>query len=154
MVPATAGPDAVVVGRSLALDFDELAQAATAIRNGARFVATNTDATFPTPHGLEPGAGALVAYLKVGSGRTAEAAGKPEGAMAALVQERFGAPDIVVGDRAETDGDFAQRIGAPFGLVLTGVTKRADLPIDPAPALVAEDLARLVAAWQEDQAHK
>ncbi len=40
-------PDAVVVGRSVALDFAELAAAATAIRAGARFVATNNDATFP-----------------------------------------------------------------------------------------------------------
>ena len=54
------------------LDFAELAAAATAIRAGARFVATNNDATFPTPHGLEPGAGAVVAYLEVGSGRQAE----------------------------------------------------------------------------------
>ena len=148
LVPASARPDTVVVGRSLKLDFDELAQAATAIRDGARFVATNTDATFPTPHGPEPGAGALVAYLQVGSGRTAEVAGKPEAAMAALVKERFGDPTMVVGDRAETDGDFAHRINAPFGLVLTGVTKREDLPIQPAPALIADDLAALVKTWE------
>jgi ribonucleotide monophosphatase NagD (HAD superfamily) len=139
-------PAAVVVGRSLRLDFDELAVAARVIRDGARFIATNTDATFPTPHGPEPGAGALIAYLQVGSGRTAEVAGKPEQAMADLVRARYGAPDVVVGDRAETDGAFAARIGAPFALVLTGVTKRSDLPVDPAPALVADDLAGAVEA--------
>ena len=144
LVPAGAGPDAIVVGRSLKLDFDELAAAATAIRNGARFVATNTDATFPTPHGPEPGAGALIAYLQVGSGGQAEVAGKPESPMAELVKERYGQPDVVVGDRAETDGDFARRIGAPFALVLTGVTQRGDLPVTPAPALVADNLAEAV----------
>ena len=79
-----------MVGRSLTLDFGELAAAAAAIRAGARFVATNTDATFPTPHGLEPGAGALVAYLEVGSGRQAEVAGKPNQAAADLLRARFG----------------------------------------------------------------
>jgi glycerol-1-phosphatase len=138
------GPAAVVVGRSLHLDFDELAKAANAIREGARFIATNTDATFPTPHGLEPGAGALIAYLEVGSGRKAEPAGKPERPMADLVEARLGHPDVVVGDRAETDGAFAVRIGSPFALVLTGVTSPADLPVSPAPQLVAEDLAHVV----------
>lgn len=140
------GPEAVVVGRSLRLDFAELAAAASAIRGGARFVATNTDATFPTPAGPEPGAGALIAYLQVGSGATAEVAGKPEAAMARLVQARHGDADVVVGDRAETDGAFAERIGAPFVLVLTGVTKRSDLPVDPPPAVVADDLAGAVEA--------
>ena len=137
-------PDAVVVGRSLKLDFEELAHAATAIRKGARFVATNTDATFPTPDGPEPGAGALVAYLQVGSGCTADVAGKPERAMADMVRARYGQPDVVVGDRAETDGAFAVRVGAPFALVLTGVTTRADLPVKPAPQVVADDLAGAV----------
>lgn len=137
-------PEAVVVGRSLKLDFAELAAAARAIREGARFVATNTDATFPTPDGPEPGAGALIAYLQVGSGVDAEVAGKPEKAMVELVRSRYGQPDVVVGDRAETDGAFAARIGAPFALVLTGVTKRSDLPVEPAPAVVGEDLADVV----------
>jgi 4-nitrophenyl phosphatase len=144
IVPADANPESVVVGRSLRLDFDELASAAGAIRAGARFIATNTDSTFPTPQGLEPGAGALVAYLEVGSGRRAEAAGKPEQPIADLVRARFGQPDVVVGDRPESDGRFATRIGASFALVLTGVTSRKDLPVSPTPAIVADDLAAVV----------
>ncbi len=139
-------PDTVVVGRSVALDFAELATAATAIRSGARFVATNNDATFPTPHGLEPGAGAVVAYLEVGSGRKAEVAGKPNQAAADLLRARFGAPGLVVGDRPDTDGLFAQRVGAPYALVLSGVTGAQDLPVSPEPALVEPDLAAVVAA--------
>ena len=139
-------PDAVVVGRSVTLDFAELAAAATAIRAGARFVATNNDATFPTPHGLEPGAGAVVAYLEVGSGRTAEVAGKPNQPAADLLQARFGTPGLVVGDRPDTDGLFAQRIGAPYALVLSGVTGAEDLPVSPHPAMVEPDLASVVTA--------
>jgi 4-nitrophenyl phosphatase len=137
-------PEAVVVGRTLELDFAALAAAATAIRHGARFIATNTDATFPTPHGLEPGAGALVAYLEVGSGQKAEAAGKPEAPIADLVRTRFGQPGIVVGDRPATDGRFAVRLSSRFALVLTGVTKRADLPVEPSPDIVADDLQAVV----------
>lgn len=147
LVEVADNPAAVVVGRSLDLDFAELAAAAAAIRGGARFIATNTDATFPTPHGPEPGAGALVAYLQVGSGVSPVVAGKPEAPMADLVRSRVGIPDVVVGDRAETDGDFAARIGAPFVLVLTGVTGRNDLPVTPAPALVAENLASAVTTY-------
>jgi HAD superfamily hydrolase (TIGR01450 family) len=139
-------PDAVVVGRSVNLDFAELAAAASAIRSGARFVATNTDATFPTPHGLEPGAGAVVAYLEVSSGRKAEVAGKPNQPAADLLRARFGPAGLVVGDRPDTDGLFAARIGAPFALVLSGVTRSQDLPVTPAPAVVADDLAAVVAA--------
>lgn len=138
-------PDAVVVGRSVALDFAELAAAASAIRAGARFVATNNDATFPTPHGLEPGAGAVVAYLEVGSGRKAEVAGKPNQPAADLLRARFGAPGLVVGDRPDTDGLFAQRAGAPYALVLSGVTRAEDLPVTPEPAVVEPDLAAVVA---------
>jgi 4-nitrophenyl phosphatase len=146
VVPADDRPPAVVVGRSLQLDFAALAAAAAAIREGARFVATNTDATFPTGHGLEPGAGALVAYLEVGSGRKAEVAGKPYQPAADLLRARFGPAGVVVGDRPDTDGTFAQVIGAPFALVLSGVTRPEDLPVSPPPATIHADLASTVAA--------
>jgi 4-nitrophenyl phosphatase len=146
LVPAADGPAAVVVGRSLRLDFDSLAAAASAIRAGARFVATNTDATFPTPHGLEPGAGALVAYLEVGSGTSAEVAGKPHQAAGDILRQRFGQPDLVVGDRPDTDGRFAQLLGAPFALVLSGVTGPGDLPVSPEPSVIETNLAAVVAA--------
>lgn len=144
LVDTSGSPEAVVVGRSLALDYDELARAASAIRNGARFIATNTDATFPTGSGLVPGAGALVAFMEVASGQKAEVAGKPDPPAAALVRERFGAPSLVVGDRPDTDGAFAVALGAPFGLVLSGVTKQKDLPVTPAPSVVGANLAELV----------
>jgi 4-nitrophenyl phosphatase len=144
VVKPGAHPDAVVVGRTLKLDYDELAIVNTAIRAGVRFVATNADPTFPTPDGLVPGAGALVAYLTTASGRTPEVAGKPHPASAALVQARYGTPDVMVGDQPATDGEFAELTGARFALVLSGVTHREDLPVTPAPHLVADDLAAVV----------
>ena len=148
VVPARSGaaPAAVVVGRTVELDYDQLATASTAVREGARFIATNSDATFPTGEGLLPGAGALVAFIAAASGREPEVAGKPHEAMAELVRDRFGQVDVMVGDRADTDGLFAKRLGTRFGLVLSGVTRREDLPISPAPDITADDLAALVRA--------
>lgn len=145
-VDAADSPDAVVVGRTLQLDYGALAAAATAVRGGARFIAANADATFPTggARGLLPGAGALVAFVATAAGRSAEVAGKPHEPMAALVTARFGQLSVMVGDRPDTDGLFAKRVGARFGLVLSGVTQASDLPVDPAPDRVACDLAALV----------
>jgi ribonucleotide monophosphatase NagD (HAD superfamily) len=88
----------------------------------------------------------LVAYLEVGSGRKAEPAGKPHQPAGDLLRARFGPAGLVVGDRPDTDGRFAQLIGAAFALVLSGVTGPRDLPVSPSPVLVAADLADVVAA--------
>jgi 4-nitrophenyl phosphatase len=145
-VGAADNPEAVIVGRTLRLDYGALAAAATAVRGGARFIATNADPTFPTggAGGLLPGAGALVAFVATAAGRSPEVAGKPHEAMAAMVKARFGELSIMVGDRPDTDGLFAKRVGARFGLVLSGVTRASDLPVDPTPDRVARDLGALV----------
>jgi 4-nitrophenyl phosphatase len=137
-------PDAVVVGRTTTFTYDELAEASAAIAAGARFVATNTDATLPTPDGPVPGAGAIVAFLAAASGKGPEVAGKPHQASVELVAARVGAVDVVVGDRPETDGAFARALGSRFALVLSGVTRESDLPVQPTPDLLAPDLAEAV----------
>jgi HAD superfamily hydrolase (TIGR01450 family) len=137
-------PDAVVVGRTTELSYDLLAAASSAIRSGARYVATNTDPTLPTPDGPVPGAGAIVAFIQVSSGRSPEVAGKPYPAAAAFVTARLGPVGVVVGDRPDTDGRFAGAVGAPFALVLTGVTAKDDLPVEPNPDVVGDDLVAVV----------
>ncbi len=137
-------PDAVVVGRTTEFNYDDLAAASAAIAKGARFVATNTDATLPTADGPLPGAGAIVAFLSVASGMQPEIAGKPQKAAADLVAERLGRVDVSVGDRPDTDGLFARATKSRFVLVLSGITKAADLPVQPAPDVVADDLLAAV----------
>jgi 4-nitrophenyl phosphatase len=142
--------DVVMVGWHRDFDFDRMAAASSAIRAGARFVATNTDATFPVAGGgLLPGNGAIVASVQVASGVDPVVAGKPNEAMAALVRERVGADALatstLVGDRPDTDGLMARRLGVRFALVLSGVFTEADLPADPRPDVVAAALADLVA---------
>jgi ribonucleotide monophosphatase NagD (HAD superfamily) len=53
---------------------------------------------------------------------------------------------VAVGDRPDTDGRFARLLRYEWVLVLSGVTGRADLPVDPPPDQVAEDLAAAVDA--------
>jgi len=144
VVAATAGPGAIVVGRTTDLSFQLLAETADAIRDGAHFIATNTDATLPTPDGFEPGAGAVVAFLQVASGVEPVVAGKPHEAAAQLVRERVGQIDVMVGDRPETDGLFANLLNARFALVFSGITAEADLPVEPRPDIVGADLAAVV----------
>lgn len=140
------GPaDVVVVGFDRAFTWDRLRRASGAIRAGARFVASNDDATYPTPEGPVPGGGAIVAAVATAAGVAPVIAGKPHEAMAALVRHRLGPMGMVVGDRASTDGEFAVTLGYDFGLVLSGVTQEGDLPVSPHPARVASDLAALVA---------
>ncbi|MGH9164305.1 MAG: HAD-IIA family hydrolase [Acidimicrobiales bacterium] len=140
------GPaDAVVVGWHGEFDYQRLTVAVSAVLGGARLVATNDDATYPSADGLIPGGGALVAAIAYASGREAIVAGKPFAPMVALVHRRVGPVEVMAGDRPSTDGLLAKALGARFGLVLSGVTTASDLPVQPAPDLVAADLASLVA---------
>ncbi len=117
--------DAVVAGIDFDFDYQRLNRVAGAVRGGARFVATNTDSTYPTAEGLLPGGGSLIAAIETASGVRAEVAGKPHRPMADVVRSLTGVPAsamLMVGDRLDTDGRFATELGASFALVRTGVT--------------------------------
>jgi HAD superfamily hydrolase (TIGR01450 family) len=136
--------DAVVVGYNPAFDYDQMRAASVAVRRGARLVATNDDATYPTPDGPIPGAGSILASIVTASGVEASIAGKPHRPIADLVRVHLDQTEMVVGDRIDTDGRFARALRARFALVLTGVTGPDDLPVEPEPDVVAPDLAHLV----------
>jgi 4-nitrophenyl phosphatase len=138
------GVDVVVVGINPAFDYRVLSVAATALQAGARLVASNDDATVPSPNGQLPGAGSLLAAVACAGQATPEIAGKPYDATVALVRERVGPVEMVVGDRASTDGLLARRLGSPFALVLSGVTGPDQGVPDPRPDVVAPDLADVV----------
>ena len=140
--------DAVVVGFHKEFDYNRLNAAYQALRGGARLIGTNDDTTYPTPDGPIPGGGALLAAVAAAGGVEPEVAGKPYQPMADAVRERLGGDadeGMVVGDRPDTDGLIAKRLGLPFALVFTGVTSEDDLPFDPQPVTTAPDLATLVA---------
>ena len=136
--------DAVVVGFHRDFDYERLRIAVRAIQRGARLIATNDDATYPTPDGPIPGGGAIVAAVAYAAGVVPLIAGKPHRPMAELVRALGDTTGTMVGDRPETDGAFAAELGYRFALVLTGVTGPDDLPVTPAPDVVSPSLAALV----------
>ena len=150
-VVTSGAADAVVMGITADFDYSHMTSAMKAIRGGARFIATNDDSTFPDTKGLLPGNGALVASVSTASGVAPVVAGKPHGAMATLVRQRLGGDGIMVGDRADTDGLFAKVLGFRFGLVLSGVVGAEDLPVDPAPDLLADNLLSMVEEQLSDR---
>ena len=115
--------DAVVVGIHRSFDYRGMAAMARHIRRGSRFVATNDDPTYPSPDGLLPGGGAIVAAVASAAGASPEVAGKPHPAMSDLLRARLGgvAPAWVIGDRASTDGRFAAALGSRFAHVTSDV---------------------------------
>ena len=137
--------DVVMVGLHLDFDYAALRRAATTVRGGARLIGTNDDPTYPTPDGPIPGGGAILAAVATASGVDPIVAGKPYAPMAELVRDRLGDHGTVVGDRADTDGALARRLGYRFVLVLSGSTCAADAAAADADAIYP-DLATAVAA--------
>lgn len=143
-------PAAVVVGLDLAFDYAKLKAANEAIRAGALFVATNLDATLPTEGGLVPGAGSVVAAVRVASGQDPVAIGKPETPLMDQALDRMGVAAeaaVMIGDRLDTDIWAGDRAGMLTVLVLTGVSTRDDIATAPvAPDLILSDLSALADA--------
>jgi 4-nitrophenyl phosphatase len=143
--------DAVVAGLDPAIDYRRLAAAASAVRAGARFIATNADVRYPTPRGFLPGAGAIVAAIAAVTGVEPEVIGKPQPAMFRAILESTGidaAEALVIGDNPDADMVAARRAGIAAALVLTGVADRAavaGLTGERRPDLVAEDPGALAA---------
>ena len=124
-----------------------MARAAAAVRDGARLVGTNDDPTYPTPQGLLPGAGSLLAAVSTAAEATARGGGQAPPAHRRTPSPpgcRPGELRVMVGDRPSTDGALAAQLGIPFALVLSGVTREGEVPADADAAAVAPDLATLV----------
>jgi HAD superfamily hydrolase (TIGR01450 family) len=114
---------AVLVGLDWELSYPRLTRAADAVRAGARFIATNTDPTYPIAGGLLPGGGAIVAAVQATTGVAPEIAGKPHLPMRTLLRARGIGPAWVIGDRVDTDVALAEAEPDWTSiLVLTGVT--------------------------------
>jgi hypothetical protein len=141
-------PVAVVQGFVPGINYELLAEAGVAVRDGAFYVATNSDSTLPTPRGPQPGNGSLLAVIITATGVQPVVAGKPQTPLHAEAVERTGAKHpLVVGDRLDTDIEGAVRGGADSMLVLTGVTSPKGAVLAPPgqrPTYVSADLGGLV----------
>ena len=139
---------AVVAGMDRQFSYAKLAAANRLIRDGARFIGTNQDKTFPTPAGLAPGSGSVLAAIEAASGVTPTIMGKPSPFLYQVALDRLSTSPLetlAVGDRLETDILGGQRAGMRTALVLSGVSTPHDLADWPTPPdLVAVDLAELL----------
>jgi phosphoglycolate/pyridoxal phosphate phosphatase family enzyme len=140
-------PQYVVVGWDRGLTYDKLAQAHLAVCAGARFIATNRDATYPDAGGRTlPGGGSIVAALAASTGVEPPVIGKPDPYCLELILQLSSCPPrqaMMVGDRLDTDIALGKRLGTQTGLVLTGVTsaaEAADAPDSLRPDFIWPDL--------------
>ena len=85
----------------------------------------------------------MLAAVAYGSGATPVVAGKPYEPAAELVRRRLGQVAVMVGDRPETDGRFAERLGAKYAMVRSGVTPPGAVVTDPVPDFDASNLLAL-----------
>jgi 4-nitrophenyl phosphatase len=140
-------PVAVVSSFDRQLTFQKLRRATLHVRAGAALYATNADRSFPTPDGLIPGAGSILAALETATDVKAIVIGKPSPLMLELATHRMGLTQddvLVVGDRLETDIAGGQAMKARTALVLSGVSTLAQAnEWKPKSDLIAKDLAEL-----------
>src|SRR5690625_4085564 len=143
-------PAAVVQGFSPQVGWEQLAEAAYAIDEGARFYATNTDLSIPTERGTAPGNGSLVLGITNATGVVPTSAGKPEPQLFWHAASLFDSKTpIMVDDRLDTDLPRAVAANMPGLLVFTGVTDAAGvfscLPQER-PTFLSSDLLGLLQA--------
>jgi glycerol 3-phosphatase-2 len=143
---------ALVTGYGPDVVWRDVMRAATRVRDGLPWVASNTDGTIPTAYGIAPGHGVMVRMLRDFTGIDPAVAGKPERPLLDETIARTAAErPLMVGDRLDTDIEGAVRLGIPALLVMTGVTGLAELA-SAAPALrptyVSADLRGLLEPHQ------
>src|SRR5262245_66537176 len=100
------------------------------ILRGAKLIATNLDPNCPTPSGLRPGCGAMVAMLEAATGVKAFSVGKPSPVMMRAARKELGlttSETTMIGDTMETDILGGVQLGFRTVLVLSGGTRKEDL---------------------------
>jgi len=123
-------PDYVVLGESRNFNFDSLTKAIRLINNGARFIATNPDATGPSAEGVLPATGSVAALITKATGREPYIVGKPNPMMFRSAMNKISAHSEttgMIGDRMDTDIVAGIEAGLHTVLVLTGIADEAEI---------------------------
>lgn len=127
-------PEYVVAGIDLDMPLSALSDAVGHLHRGAKLIATNADPMVPGSAGMEPEAGAVVAFLEAASGQTAHVMGKPNREIFSLALARLDIPPeqvVMVGDTAETDIAGATVSGLRSIQVASGSPVNPDSPHQP-----------------------
>lgn len=138
---------AVVAGMDREINLLKITIAVRLIKNGAAFIATNTDGSFPTPEGINPGTGTVIGALQFASGTEPYVVGKPQPAIFQTALKALNAQPgetLMVGDRLETDILGANQLSIQTAAVLTGVSSRKEIDQnDIQPTFIYEDITAL-----------
>jgi HAD superfamily hydrolase (TIGR01450 family) len=143
--------DAMIQGYWPDMPFRILEFAASVLRTGVPWIATNMDMTIPTPTGVAPGNGTVISALGETVNRTPTlVAGKPETPLMQQSIDRTNAKrPLVVGDRLDTDTHGANNVGIDSLLVLSGVTTIEEIlraPVELRPTYLAWDASAVLIA--------
>ncbi len=120
-------PEYVVLGETHTYNIMQITKAIRLIVEGARFIATNPDASGPSERGIVPACGAMAALIETASGKAPFFVGKPNPLMMRTALNYLGVhseDSIMVGDRMDTDIVAGVETGMETILVLSGVTSR------------------------------
>ncbi len=123
-------PDFVVLGETRTYSFTAITKAVRLVSAGARFIATNPDATGPSREGPLPATGSVAAMITKATGREPYFVGKPNPMMFRSALNRIEAHSettVMVGDRMDTDVVAGIEAGLETILVLTGSTTMDDM---------------------------
>jgi NagD protein len=123
-------PDYVILGETETLNQEIFTKAIRLVADGARFIATNPDASGPSEKGIVPGGGALAALIEKASGKNAFFVGKPNPLMMRSAINFLGVHSentVMIGDRMDTDIVAGVQSGMETILVLSGITHEADI---------------------------
>jgi len=140
--------DYVVLGETRTYSFERLTRAIRLIGEGARFIATNPDATGPHPDGPLPATGSVAALISRATGVEPYFVGKPNPLMmrsALNAIEAHSEETAMIGDRMDTDIISGLEAGLETILVLTGSTLREDTERFPyRPSRIVDSVADLL----------
>lgn len=141
-------PDYVVLGETRTYSFERITTAIRLVEKGARFIATNPDATGPSPQGSLPATGSVAALITTATGVSPYFIGKPNPLMmrSALNQlDAHSETTAMIGDRMDTDVLSGLEAGLETILVLSGVATRDDVARHPfRPTRIVDSIADLV----------
>ncbi|WP_158882025.1 HAD-IIA family hydrolase [Amycolatopsis anabasis] len=141
-------PDYVVLGETRTYSFTAITRAIRLIEAGAKFIATNPDATGPSLEGLLPATGSIAALIERATGRQPYYVGKPNPLMMRSALRSLGAHSestLMIGDRMDTDVHSGIEAGLQTILVLTGISTRETAERYPyRPTLVIDSIADLI----------
>jgi 4-nitrophenyl phosphatase len=145
---------AVVAGIDSEFSYAKAKKATLLIRNdGAAFIGTNPDLTYPSPEGLIPGAGSIIGMIELATDVQPILIGKPARAMFDVAVQRLGTTPhetLMLGDRLDTDIEGGANAGLQTALVLTGVSKLENVTLVQ-PDYIFDDLPALIETWGQLQ---